>query len=170
MGTFKNRLCDPLPVRSNPETDGTPGPEFFAVRAAEFTLKDSGVREEFATGARRDTREGKGRFDLISYHALRRLALVMERGASKYGDHNWEKGMPLSRFMDSALRHLNQYLAGARDEDHLAQAAFNVFAMIHFEEAARTNPKFLPLLDLTGSGDGEDLAAHEDNKPETTYP
>jgi len=36
--------------------------------------------------------------------------------------------------LDSALRHANQYLEGHRDEDHLAQAAWNFFAAMHFEE------------------------------------
>lgn len=33
-------------------------------------IKDSGKREEFATGSRRDTREGKGRFDLLPPFAI----------------------------------------------------------------------------------------------------
>ncbi len=99
-----------------------------------FKTKDSGKREQFSTGAVRDIRIGKGRYDLISPHALRRLALLMERGAKKYGDRNWERGMPESRCIDSAFRHLVQYMAGATDEDHLAAVAFNVFAIIHFQE------------------------------------
>src|SRR4030042_1914883 len=99
-----------------------------------FTLKDSGQRESFDSGMVRDTREGKGRFDLISPIALRRLAVIYEKGAIKYEPRNWEKGAPFSRFMDSALRHLNQYKEGRRDEDHLAQAAWNIFCMIHFDE------------------------------------
>jgi hypothetical protein len=102
-------------------------------KCAEAT-KDSGKREEFETGSRRDTREGKGRYDLISPLALRRLALVCERGAGKYGDRNWEKGQPMSRYLDSALRHLQQYLAGDRSEDHLGQAMWNAMALIHTEE------------------------------------
>ena len=101
---------------------------------AGFTLKDSGKREDFPSGAVRDTREGKGRFDLISPYALRRLAQVYERGAKKYADRNWEKGFPYSRCIDSALRHIFQYIMGMRDEDHLAQALFNIMAVIHFEE------------------------------------
>lgn len=98
-----------------------------------YTLKDSGNRESFDSGAVRDTRSGKGRFDLISPIALRALAQVYERGSDKYGDHNWTKGMPLSRFIDSAERHINDYKAGLRDEDHLAQAAWNLLAAKHFE-------------------------------------
>lgn len=101
----------------------------------EFVTKDSGQREQFESGAIRDIREGKGRFDLISPIALRRLAGVYERGAKKYTERNWEKGMPLTRYLDSALRHLNQFLEGDRSEDHLAQAMWNVASMIHIEEA-----------------------------------
>ncbi len=97
-------------------------------------VKDSGKREAFTTGSRRDTREGKGRFDLMPPKALRRIARHFENGAKKYGDRNWEKGQPQSRFMDSALRHLNNYLDGHRDEDHLSAAAWNVLCMIHQEE------------------------------------
>jgi len=94
-------------------------------------MKDSGARQEFPTGARRDTQEGKGRYDLISTVFLRRLAVVMEKGAGKYGDRNWEKGMPLSRYLNSAIRHLLQLFDGESDEDHAGQAAFNVMAFLH---------------------------------------
>ena len=99
-----------------------------------FITKDSGQREQHHTGAVRDVRGGKGRFDLLPTRSIRRLAGVYERGALKYSARNWEKGMPLSRYMDSALRHLFQYLEGQRDEDHLAQAAFNILAVIDHEE------------------------------------
>lgn len=102
-----------------------------------YVTKDSGQREQFATGSQRDTREGKGRFDLISPLPLFRLAGIYERGAAKYGDHNWSKGQPFSRFLDSALRHLAQWQAGRQDEDHLGQAVWNLWAIMHFEELAQ---------------------------------
>jgi len=98
-------------------------------------VADSGARQEFSTGSVRDTRAGKGRYDLLPPLAIRRLAQHYENGAVKYGDRNWEKGQPQSRYMDSALRHLFSYLDGQRNEDHLAAAAWNVFAMMHGEEA-----------------------------------
>jgi hypothetical protein len=97
-------------------------------------VMDSGVRQEFATGSVRDTREGKGRYDLIPPYALKRLAQHYENGAKKYGDRNWEKGQNLTRYIDSAIRHLESYLAGAREEDHLAAAAWNVFSVIATEQ------------------------------------
>jgi hypothetical protein len=93
-------------------------------------MKDSGARQEFETGAHRDLQEGKGRYDLISTEFNRRLAVVMEKGAVKYGDRNWEKGMPLSRYYSSARRHLDQAFEGRTDEDHITQAAFNVMAFL----------------------------------------
>jgi len=101
----------------------------------EFTeVKDSGARREFDTGSVRDQREGKGRYDLISPVALRRLAKHSENGAVKYGDRNWEKGQPLCSYLDSAMRHLQDFLVGDRSEDHLAAAAWNVFSIIHTQE------------------------------------
>jgi len=97
-------------------------------------VKDSGKRQEFKTGSVRDTNIGKGRYDLISPLMLQRLAKHFENGAVKYGDRNWEKGQPLSRYFDSAIRHLYKHLEGQRDEDHLAAAIWNVGAMIHTEE------------------------------------
>jgi hypothetical protein len=101
------------------------------------SVTDSGVREEFATGSVRDTRIGKGRYDLLSPIALRRLARHTENGAVKYGDRNWEKGQYVSRYLDSAIRHLYCYLGGARDEDHLAAVMWNAMAAIHTEEKCR---------------------------------
>ena len=62
------------------------------------------------------------------------MAGVYERGAVNHGDRNWEKGLPMSRCMESAIRHIYQYLEGMRDEDHLGQAAWNLFAAMHIEE------------------------------------
>lgn len=100
----------------------------------DFITKDSGKREEFATGSKRDSREGKGRFDLIPPAPLWRLAKLYERGAIKYGDKNWEKGQPSSRYLDSCMRHLVCYMSGMRDEDHLAAVAWNAFGMMWNEE------------------------------------
>jgi hypothetical protein len=103
----------------------------------DFVVKDSGKRQEFETGARRDTQEGKTRPDLISPFFIKRLGDVMAKGAIKYDAWNWSKGMPISRFWASANRHMLQYALGDKDEDHLAQAAFNLMAIIHFEEMHR---------------------------------
>jgi hypothetical protein len=93
-------------------------------------VMDSGACQEFPTGSRRDTREGKGRFDLISTHPLRRLAKHYENGSAKYGDRNWEKGQPLSRYVDSCFRHLIAVMDGLDDEDHASAVTWNMFAYV----------------------------------------
>lgn len=100
--------------------------------------KDSGERQVFETGCQRDTQNGKGRFDLIPPFALMRLAGVYQRGAAKYDDNNWVKGMPYGRVLDSALRHLFKWkfrkvLGLPMDEDHLGQAAWNIFTLMEYE-------------------------------------
>lgn len=87
------------------------------------------------TGAHRESKKNKGRYDLLSPIALHRLALRYEFGANKYSDRDWERGVPLTELYNSALRHLNQWMLGESDEDHLAAAAFNIFAMMHGEDA-----------------------------------
>lgn len=99
-----------------------------------FGLNDSGKREEFPSGMVRDTHDDKPRPDLESPFFRERLGYVFARGMKKYGERNWEKGAPFSRFLASAERHLNQWKKGERDEDHLAQAVWNLHAIIHLEE------------------------------------
>ena len=101
-------------------------------------VEDSGKRQKFNTGSVRDTREGKGRYDLLPPEAIYRLAVHFANGAVKYGDRNWEKGQPLSRYLDSALRHLFKYLGGSRVEDHLAAAAWNALCCIQTEHWVNT--------------------------------
>jgi hypothetical protein len=97
-------------------------------------VKDSGARQEFATGSVRDTPKGKGRYDLISPIALKRLAVHYENGAAKYSENNWMLGQPLNRYIESAIRHLYTYLAGDDSEDHMAAAAWNVFSFMHTKD------------------------------------
>lgn len=97
------------------------------------TFKDSGSRSEFGTGAVRDIDDNKGRFDLLPADAVRQLARVMETGCLKYGDRNWENGIPLRRYIDSALRHIFCVLSGATDEPHLPMAMWNLACAIQTE-------------------------------------
>ena len=94
-----------------------------------YKIKDSGKRSKFKTGAVRDIQEGKGRFDLLPPRAIRDLAIHFEKGCKKYGDRNWEKGIPLNRYVDSALRHVFKFLQGLTDEDHLIAAIWNLMCL-----------------------------------------
>lgn len=93
----------------------------------DYVIKDSGQRTEFETGARRDLQTGKGRFDLIPMPTFRALSIHYEKGCIKYGDRNWEKGIPIHTFLNSAMRHLAQVIDGRDDENHLIAAIWNLF-------------------------------------------
>lgn len=97
----------------------------------QFVVKDSGVREEYASGMRRDTQEGKPDYTLIHIPFLTRIAVHLGKGAIKYGENNWQLANSLSelrRFQKSAFRHLIQWLMDERDEDHMAAVCFNLMA------------------------------------------
>jgi hypothetical protein len=132
---------------------------------AAFVTKDSGARQEFETGARRDIQEGKGRFDLIPAEPLIRLAQLYERGAKKYGPHNWTKGMPTSRYLDSAFRHLVQYIAGDREEDHLIGVVWNIFSLIATEERVQRGMLPASLLDIMNPMQQEPCGCCNPQKP-----
>jgi hypothetical protein len=94
-------------------------------------LKDSGERQQFQTGAVRDTATGKPLMELLPPWSLFAWGWIMEAGARKYAARNWEKGMPISRYLSSAQRHIQMYLAGFRDEPHLWQALWNIGGAVH---------------------------------------
>ena len=96
-------------------------------------IKDSGNRTEFATGAVRDIQDNKGDMVSLPNEAILRLSRHYQNGAKKYGRWNYTKGIPVSSFMDSALRHIFKYLDGQDDEDHLSAAAFNVLGAMEME-------------------------------------
>ena len=150
-------------------------------------IKDSGDRTEFATGAVRDMREGKGRCDLMPLevvsHYLRNarankddqvlacirvfqktgstyalyaaldefnlchgwdcmdaheakctmlleVAKHFEEGAKKYGENNWQKGIPVHCYIDSAVRHYLKWLRGDKDEPHDRAFVWNLMCCI----------------------------------------
>lgn len=144
----------------------------------EPTIKDSGSRREFDTGAVRDIQEGKGRCDLLPldvvagimgdhedpdavlyaiarfmetgktyalYEAVEyfrnacgvetesmvlELAKHFENGAKKYGEHNWQKGIPVHCYIDSAVRHYLKWLRGDKDEPHDRAFVWNIVCCI----------------------------------------
>ena len=109
-------------------------PQSCGESAISLTIKDSGQRSEFPTGAVRDMSEGKGRMDLLCWNAIMEVSKHCEEGAKKYGENNVDKGIPLHSLIDSALRHLAKFTAGHKDEDHLRAAAWNILWALEFRE------------------------------------
>ena len=61
------------------------------------------------------------RFDLLDAKAMLRLAAIAGKGAEKYGVDNWRK-LSIEDNINRAIIHLYAYLAGDRQDDHLAHA------------------------------------------------
>ena len=89
---------------------------------------------EYETGSVRSSEAEGYRYDLISPIGLAAVARTCHEGAEKYGPHNWELGQPVSDILNHAIKHIYQYLAGDRSEDHLGHAAWNLLAAIHTTE------------------------------------
>jgi hypothetical protein len=89
---------------------------------------------KFDSGAMRQPTAGNGRYDLIPPLVLRRIALIFEEGAEKYGDRNYEKGIPVSNFINHALIHLINYLSGDDSEDQLGKVVWNIMAAMHMQD------------------------------------
>ncbi len=53
-----------------------------------------------------------------------------EEGAAKYGDNNWQKGIPVECYMDSAIRHYLKYRRGDTDEPHDRAFVWNIMCCI----------------------------------------
>lgn len=153
------------------------------------TIKDSGDRTKFESGAVRDMHGGKGRCDLMPlevvaeffrrgiytpdpkisediywiflnicgfknsnytrtdflYQALGvfearyydctptmflEVSKHFEDGAKKYGENNWQKGIPVNCYIDSAVRHYLKWLRGDKDEPHDRAFVWNLMCCI----------------------------------------
>lgn len=115
--------------------------------AKQFVTKDSGKRQNYKSGMRRDLQEGKPRFDLIvpltekyDETLIHRWAMLLERGMVKYGYRNWEKAdseEELIRFKSSAMRHFMQWFSNEEDEDHAAAVLFNINAAEYLKNKMR---------------------------------
>ncbi len=160
-------------IASLPDPAANPVPE-------SATIKDSGDRTAFESGAVRDMHEGKGRCDLmpldviaacykfafseenaaylvfnslsefvasgkVSYllNALNfevpfggysamflEVAKHFEEGAKKYGENNWQKGIPVRSYIDSAVRHFLKWIRGDDDERHDRAFCWNIMCAI----------------------------------------
>lgn len=53
-----------------------------------------------------------------------------EEGCKKYGENNWQKGIPAHCYIDSAVRHYLKYIRDDEDEDHHKAFIWNVMCCI----------------------------------------
>lgn len=61
---------------------------------------------------------------------LLEVAKHFEEGAKKYGENNWQKGLPVRCYIDSAVRHYLKWLRGDKDEPHDRAFVWNLLCCI----------------------------------------
>lgn len=105
---------------------------------------------KFDTGAIRDSQEGKEDYiETIAWAAMKRYAQYMTEKKKKYGAGNFKKGIPISNYEQSLLRHIQKYLENKYEggsievnEDHLSAMVFNIFGIMYEERHTwKTEPK-----------------------------
>ena len=57
---------------------------------------------------------------------LLEVSVHFEEGAAKYGDNNWQKGIPIHAYINSGTRHFIKCLRGDQDEDHARAFCWNL--------------------------------------------
>lgn len=114
----------------------------------------------FDTGSKRSVEADAERYDLISEIGLERLARTYAEGIAKgYEMHNWRLGQPFSVVLNHVLWHLNKYKKGENGEDHLAHAAFGLFALMEFETTHTELNDLYAYQDKQPAGSGDHGAA-----------
>ena len=94
-------------------------------------IKDSGERQNFNTGSRRDVNKGKNRPDLLPCTCEFLEGAHFAMGGVKYNDRNWELGQPIMRYYESLKRHLLYWAMGDTGENHLNGIRWNTMAIQH---------------------------------------
>lgn len=92
------------------------------------------------TGAQKEVKGA--RFDLIPAGALWALAEHYGKGAKKYDDNQWRKGMDWWKLFSAMMRHAWQWWGGEDvDEEtgssHLMAIAWHAFALFTYQQEMR---------------------------------
>jgi len=107
--------------------------------------------KKLSTGSHKEDKEGKGRMDLLPCRALIAISKRLEEGAKKYSARDWDKGIPQSMLLDSAMRHLLQFMKGENNENHLVACATNILQLIEQEEKIKEGLLSKDLNDLNNN-------------------
>ena len=63
-------------------------------------------------------------------HMMLESSKLYEAGADKYGANNWKLGMPVNRYLDSAMRHYHKTIRGDVDEPHYRSFVWNMLCAV----------------------------------------
>ena len=69
-------------------------------------------------------------FDGETETMILETAIHFEEGAKKYGENNWQKGLPVNCYLDSAIRHYLKWRRGDNDEPHYRAFVWNLLCCI----------------------------------------
>lgn len=69
-------------------------------------------------------------YEGYSGNMILEVAKHFEEGAEKYGENNWQKGLPVHSFINSAIRHLLKHKSGWDDEPHDRAFVWNIICAI----------------------------------------
>lgn len=58
------------------------------------------------------------------------VSIHFEEGAKKYGEYNWQKGIPVQSYIDSAVRHYFKVNRYDEDENHKRAFVWNILCCI----------------------------------------
>ena len=100
---------------------------------AQETFDSGEDLKQFESGAIRSKDADHARYDLIPRAALEAMTITLKKGADRYGEFNWKKGIPASDLMNHCLQHIYKWLDGDRSEEHIAHAMCNLAFLAHFE-------------------------------------
>ena len=83
--------------------------------------------------------EGKLRWSLVPHSALEPMVEVLEFGAKKYDDNNWQKGLPIREICESLQRHLYAFMEGEDNDpesglSHIGHMQCNLMSLAWMKE------------------------------------
>ena len=99
-------------------------------------MSQESTSSTLSVGVKNDA--GKLRFDLLPVRPLMLLVDVYTRGAKKYADRNWEKGLQWGRVFSAMMRHAWAWWAGEKHDPvdgqhHLASVAWCALTLMEYE-------------------------------------
>jgi hypothetical protein len=96
---------------------------------ADVVLTD--IYEFQRTGNVKCLYEALAEFDLWDpVTLLLEVSKHFEEGCKKYGENNWQKGIPVRCYIDSAVRHYLKWFRGDEDEPHNRAFCWNILCCI----------------------------------------
>lgn len=112
--------CDLMPLRVAAKViDGDSILDYIGL------FRDTGDTQHLYFALRTAARMFDGLADM-----LLQVAKHFEEGAKKYGENNWQKGLPVHCYIDSAVRHYLKWLRGDKDEPHDRAFVWNIMCCI----------------------------------------